>query len=168
VTTLAADATPRTGSRPTAGDGLLNPLVIAAIAVLIVNDHALKAVWPGDVTGKVSDFAGLLFFPVFLQAAWEVVTLGRGGVGSMRVAGVAVAATALVFVAVKTLDVATDAYAVILGWIQWAVTAGIGLVTGGSPSDPHRVGVVQDPTDLIALPVVLIAWIVMRHRASDA
>jgi hypothetical protein len=165
LTTLAAEATTRRSPRPTAGDGLLHPVIAIAIAVLIANDHALKAVWPGDATGKVSDFAGLLFFPVLLQAAWEVATLGRSGVASARVAATAAVATALVFASVKTLDPAAHAYSVILGWLQWAVTAAGSLVTGATLAEPHRVAIVQDPTDLIALPMVLIAWIVMRQRA---
>ena len=31
-----------------------------------MNDHVLKHACPGVVTGKLSDFAGLFFFPLFL------------------------------------------------------------------------------------------------------
>lgn len=44
-------------SSPIPGDGLLHPLALLAIGILIVNDHALKAAWPGVVTGKLSDVA---------------------------------------------------------------------------------------------------------------
>ena len=51
---------------------LLHPVVAAAVVVLLLNDHLFKAAAPGLATGKASDFAGLLFFPLLLVAAWEV------------------------------------------------------------------------------------------------
>ncbi|NUQ77337.1 MAG: hypothetical protein HUU21_27695, partial [Polyangiaceae bacterium] len=53
---------------------LAHPLPIAAVVVLAVNDHLLKGagILPGWVTGKLSDIAGLFFFPVLLAA------VGRG------------------------------------------------------------------------------------------
>ena len=43
---------------------------LAALVVLVVNDHWLKGgLLPGAVTGKLSDFAGLLYFPLFVTAA---------------------------------------------------------------------------------------------------
>ncbi|WP_174876239.1 hypothetical protein [Acrocarpospora corrugata] len=44
-----------------------HPLTIAAVAVLLLNDHVLKAAWPGAVTGKLSDFAGLVVAPPLLN-----------------------------------------------------------------------------------------------------
>src|SRR5690606_8292496 len=52
-------------ARPVAGDGLLHPAPLAAIGLLLLNDHWLKAAFPGSITGKLSDFAGLAFFPLF-------------------------------------------------------------------------------------------------------
>ena len=42
------------------------PLPLAAVALLAVNDHVLKARWPGLVTGKLSDVAGCFLLPLFL------------------------------------------------------------------------------------------------------
>ena len=41
----------------------MHPVALAAIAVLVVNDHVLKSAYPGWLTGKLSDIAGLVFFP---------------------------------------------------------------------------------------------------------
>ncbi|MCB2230254.1 hypothetical protein KQH82_06025 [bacterium] len=45
---------------------LLNPLFIASLAILIINDHVLKAVYPSFISGKLSDFSGLIVFALFL------------------------------------------------------------------------------------------------------
>lgn len=65
-------------------DALLSPAFLLALLVLGVNDHVLKAAFPGWVTGKLSDVAGVFAFAVFLGVA----------LGGRRVAG-AVAAGAL-------------------------------------------------------------------------
>lgn len=41
---------------------------LIAIALLVINDLVLKAVFPGIVTGKLSDFAGLFAFAAFFSA----------------------------------------------------------------------------------------------------
>lgn len=44
---------------------LLHPGFLIGLAVLILNDTWLKSAFPGLITGKLSDFAGLLIFPMF-------------------------------------------------------------------------------------------------------
>ena len=52
------------------GEEFLHPIPIAAMVILGINDHILKGsgYLPGLITGKLSDFAGLFFFPLFLTA----------------------------------------------------------------------------------------------------
>lgn len=42
---------------------------LVALVVLLVNDHVLKNAFPGVITGKLSDFAGLFAFAVFFASA---------------------------------------------------------------------------------------------------
>src|SRR5688500_11278112 len=93
------------------GDGLLHPAALASIAVLILNDHWLKAAAPGLVTGKLSDFAGLLFFPLMVQAAYELTLslIGRPFRVEQRVLGLAIVGTACVFAGAKLLPAGRDA-----------------------------------------------------------
>ena len=56
------------------GDWLLHPVPLVAIAVLGLNDRVWKAAYANDLTGKLSDVAGMLFFPWLLLALCE---LGR-------------------------------------------------------------------------------------------
>ena len=44
-----------------------NPVFLTALSLLILNDWYLKPVFHNQVTGKLSDFAGLLAFPFFLS-----------------------------------------------------------------------------------------------------
>ncbi|GAA0992412.1 hypothetical protein GCM10009555_081420 [Acrocarpospora macrocephala] len=44
-----------------------HPLTVLATLVLAVNDHILKPLWPGLLTGKLSDVAGLVVAPPLLN-----------------------------------------------------------------------------------------------------
>lgn len=125
---------------------LLHPVMVAALVGLVVNDHLLKARWPGPLTGKLSDVAGLALFPALVVGVIEVVAWSarkeRPCRGRLTVA--AGAATAVAFAAVQLVEPVTDAYR----WIA-------GLPWGRAGS------VVGDPTDLLVLPAVVVPWLVV-------
>ncbi len=125
---------------------LAHPLPLACVAALVVNDHLLKGsgVLPAWVTGKLSDVAGLFFFPVLL------VSLARWLAPRRPLPPLLSAlATMVVFAAVKTWRPAHALYESVLGPL------------------------VMDPTDLIALPCALFAAVWMdgpgraRIRLAD-
>src|SRR5687768_479091 len=119
----SADLTAAPGRRPIPGDALLQPLALGAIAVLLLNDHVFKAVAPGSVTGKLSDVAGLIFFPLLLVAMAELAmaAAGRWRGPDPRVVGAAVAVTGIAFAAVKLLPGAELLYEQALGVAQWPI-----------------------------------------------
>lgn len=125
---------------------LLHPITLVALALLLLNDHVLKAAFPGFWTGKLSDAAGLTFFPVVLAFA----------LGARRAPAVAAAAaaTALTFAAVKISGEACDRYAEGLGLAQWLVRVPFWALRGVELPSPGHAVVAQDPTDLLALPFV--------------
>lgn len=43
------------------------PLFLSALMILTINDHYLKFAYPGFLTGKLSDFAGITAFYLFLN-----------------------------------------------------------------------------------------------------
>lgn len=45
---------------------LSHPITFLSICLLLLNDHVLKQIAPSHLTGKLSDFAGLFFFPFLL------------------------------------------------------------------------------------------------------
>jgi photosystem II stability/assembly factor-like uncharacterized protein len=111
-----------------------------AIGVLLVNDNYLKYAFPSALTGKLSDVAELFVLPL----AVVVVALSISPVLPWRAVGISIATYAAVGIAFIALK--TDA--------QFANTlrAAIGPVTGGG-----TVGVI-DPTDLLALPALLVSF----------
>ena len=139
---------------------LLHPLAVTAVAVLVVNDHLVKSAWPGVVSGKLSDIAGLVFFPLLLASVAEVVVLRLGPRRLMplrmppRLAlGAAIVLTAVGFTLVKTVAVATAAFDLALGFGQWVVA--FGPISGAALIPTSTT---TDPTDLVALPALAVAW----------
>jgi hypothetical protein len=126
---------------------LLHPVPLAAVVVLVVNDHLLKGagLLPGWLTGKLSDLAGLLFFPLFLTAAATALRWLAGRRDARltpRALHLALAATGLVFASIKL-----------------------------SPAVAAAVGALPDRTDLVALVMLVPAWALGRaelaRRARD-
>jgi hypothetical protein len=122
---------------------LVSPLSLAAIAVLLINDHLLKQLSPSLLTGKLSDFTGLYFAPYVVLAAIFAMPLGALRRRPFEVARVSYLAIAAVFVALKL----TESTAAPL----LAVASGLGF----------PVAIAADPTDLAALcmlPLSYAAW----------
>lgn len=168
TTRVGGRASPIEARRPVPGDGLLHPLALGAVALLLVNDHVLKAIAPGLLTGKLSDIAGLVFFPLLLVAATEAVASGFGRWrGPSRVAVVAaVATTALAFAAVKLLPAAESGLEATVGLLQWPVRGLLNFATGVPVGPPAPVDIIRDSTDLVALAALAIAWRLGIGRAS--
>jgi len=154
-------------SRP--ADGLVHPIPLLAVALLVVNDHVLKgSAAPGWLTGKLSDGAGMVFFPLFLQAAgeWLVARTGRPWGPSRRALVGSAVATAVVFSLVQVWPPATAAYQWGLGLLQWPPRQALALVGGRGWIDLAPVAVTPDPTDLITVPFVVVAVAVGWRRAG--
>lgn len=139
--------TASSSARSWAGD-LYHPLPLSAVLVLAVNDHLLKGagLLPGWLTGKLSDVAGLFFFPLLLCA------LARGATrlaarrereiedrGALAMA--AVLSTGAVFTAIKLCPPVN-------AWVAgvWGV-------------------MVMDATDLFTLPVLPLSAAFMLRSA---
>ncbi|HEY5920391.1 MAG TPA: hypothetical protein VIV11_01915, partial [Kofleriaceae bacterium] len=115
---------------------------------------------PGAITGKLSDFAGLVFFPLLLAAVAEYAGIRRG----MATIFAAALATAVAFTAVKTWAPAGELYRVGLAALQWPVHAVRALLSGDGAPALGRVQLVADHTDLVAL-VALVVPVALARRA---
>jgi hypothetical protein len=116
---------------------LMHPLWLGALALLVINDHLLKGSGhlPGWLTGKLSDFAGLVVAPALLAALLRLSS--RRGLFAAHVA------TGGVFAAIKIFPDAARAFEALtaLTPFPWSITV--------------------DPTDLLALPALAVAWRVL-------
>jgi hypothetical protein len=159
-----SESTPR--ARAHAGDGLVHPLPLLAVVVLLFNDHWLKQHYPGWLSGKLSDFAGMIFFPLLLQGLWEVGAqlLRRPWQPSRRVLLVSIVATGLVFSLVQLSERAASAYRIGLGALQWLVTMPWAALSGNPLGRPAQAVLTRDPTDLVALVALAAAWWVGTAR----
>ena len=144
-------------SAPSPGDLLLHPAPVTALLVLIVNDHVLKRVWPGAVTGKLSDLTGLFLLPLLLVSVGEIVAycLRRKFLADPRVVAATAIVVAVLFAAAKLWIPFGNGYGVALGWVRG--------FAGGSF---RRVIITHDPTDIAVLPAAMAAWWFVATRST--
>jgi hypothetical protein len=137
------------------GDALSHPVSVAAIAVLLINDHLLKATMPGWFTGKASDFAGLVFFPLLLVSLVEIARSALRDEATQRRSDLlaCVSLTGIVFTLVKLDPTAGHWYSIVWGWLSAPIHGSVAPVA-----------LVQDRTDLWALLALVIAWWIGRAR----
>jgi outer membrane protein assembly factor BamB len=123
---------------------LTHPLWWSALLLLVLNDHVFKGsgVIPSVLTGKLSDFAGMIVAPVVLCALFRI----RSRPGTI----VAYAAVGILFSALNTIPALADAFT------HWLALIGI----------PFRIW--SDPSDLVALPALAIAYALFGSRPSTA
>ncbi len=144
----------------------MHPVALAALGLVILNDRVLKVHHPSAVTGKLSDFAGLVYFPLFVVAAAEGIRwlLRRRPweLGPRSVASVAVA-TGIAMVLIKTWGPAAEFYRSYLGVVLWPAYVIGDVVQGRGLPEVRQFGLVQDVTDLIALPALLLTIVVARR-----
>lgn len=131
---------------------LSHPASISAIALLILNDHVLKSAWPSWTTGKLSDVAGLVFFPLLLAALVELL-LPLRHVTPRQVMATCIATTAVVFTSVELIPLAANTYSVTMGALQWPLRFAL-----DSTAQLLPVVTTPDPSDLLTLPVLVISW----------
>ncbi len=137
-----ADAPPLAAHR-----ALTHPLWLVALALLVVNDHLLKGaeLLPVAVTGKLSDFAGLLVAPVVVCAA--LLVRSRAAIAAVHLL------VAAVFAGINVSPAFAAAFEGLMAWtlIPWSIYV--------------------DPSDLVALPMLWVSWAMlvpaMERRATS-
>jgi len=144
--------TSRVGAGPVPGDLLLHPAPLGTAAVIVFNDLWLKVHWAGWVSGKLSDLAICFLLPVTLAAAveWMAWTAHRPWRAGASVRWGACALAAAYFTALQLSPVAARIHVAVLE----AVVPGT------------RFAVTPDPTDLVALLAIPLAWCYLATRRS--
>jgi hypothetical protein len=160
-----------TDVRRAPGAALLHPAFVVSLVVLIANDHWLKHTYPGFWSGKLSDFAAVLILPLFLQALFEVAVfrLRRrppSAVASHRALFGAILVTLVVYAPPEIWEPAEVAYRYGVGALKWPLQAFAALVQGAELPSLRPVRATADVSDLIALPMLWIAWRLGRRSGA--
>lgn len=133
---------------------LCRPAVLGAVVIVAINDHVLKeSGWlPGIVTGKLSDVAGLFFFPILLA----VLLLMAASV-----------ATRFFPTLTERFPKPTARHYIDLAVILTVIAfSTINVVEPVNTVVEYYWGVfTMDPSDLFCLPMVVIArYFALQHR----
>jgi hypothetical protein len=126
---------------------LSHPVSLTALGVLLLNDHLLRRVWPSWFTGKIGDFAWLFFAPFVVAAVLAWLIPLRGARREKAVGLLAFTLTGTVFALAKAVP----------GVHVWLLHVAERLL--GFPISLRR-----DPTDLIALVVLVFSWRLWARR----
>lgn len=123
---------------------LRHPLILSALFITALNDHILKDYFHNAITGKISDFSGLFFFPVFLYALYDLIKYPKSAHEKINLKKMAwcVLATDVVFCVVKFTGVRL--------WLMSFLP----------------VQIVNDPSDVLAI-TVNIATIAYAYKFRD-
>ena len=145
---------------------LRHPLALVAIATWLLNDHVLKGLWPGLVTGKLSDIAGMIVTPMLLTACIELVSPKRWQRSSWfrAVPWTCAAVVALAFAAAKTWAPANDLYGSAVTALRAPLRFALSRIMSITWSE--RTILTRDATDLVAVPFAAIAGVLHRHNAN--
>jgi hypothetical protein len=135
---------------------------LAALAVLVINDHVLKADQPGWLSGKLSDFAIMVLLPFLLLAAWDAVRLVRPALPSAgpRMAVVCVGVSVIAFTAIEVTPLGSEFLRWGLGGAQWPFRALAALLAAQPLSGLAPVALTSDVSDLISLPAAVAVLLV--------
>ncbi|MEU4778884.1 hypothetical protein [Micromonospora sp. NPDC023633] len=137
---------PHRDGAPAALAWLGHPATVAALVLLVANDHLLKAAFPGFVTGKLSDVAGLLLAPPLVAV---LLTLVVPRLPARVAVAFGLGLVAAGFTAVKSIG-----YAAAGASALWSAVSGPSLVRA-------------DRTDLLALPALALAWWVWSRARRE-
>lgn len=150
-----------------AGAYLIHPLVLAALALWLLNDHAGKSMYPGWLSGKASDVASLMVFPLVPIAALDLVRAraGKPPPGTGWIAGWVIA-TGAVMTTINLFDRAATAYRWGLAAAQWPLRVVYESMLGHDIPGLHPVRLTMDPTDLWTLPALLVPLMLALRSAG--
>jgi hypothetical protein len=128
---------------------LSHPLTIAAVLMLLFNDHWLRHNYPSWLTGKLGDFTWLIFAPLICAALFAWIIPRRLNNHEKIVGMTSFAFIGLWFATAKTIPfihtITKNTVEAIIGW-----------------QGTLRI----DPTDLLTLPALLIGYYIW-HNADN-
>ena len=144
---------------------LLHPVAVACAVLLVYNDHYLKVHHPSWLSGKLSDVAFMVLGPLWLHAAWLLLASLRserpacpGCDASRRALLVCLVLILVTFVLMQTTGLGDWLYRYGLAGLQYPFRAAWALLAEARLPGFRPVVATPDPTDLICLPLLAVAW----------
>lgn len=145
------------------GGMLLHPIAVAALVTWLVNDHLLKSLTPGSITGKLSDVACLIVCPLLMVAAVELRWPAMPWTRQRWVLLAALVLFGAIMSSIRIWPWAADAYRHGLGAAQWPVRALISVLFGAPLPQLRPVQLAMDVTDIATLPSLIVPGLLVRH-----
>ena len=127
---------------------LAHPVTIAAVVLMLVNDHVLKHTVPSWWTGKLSDLAWMVFSPLLATLVLALLFPTQSPQRQRQIAAVASVSAVVAYALFNLSDPAHTFFVSILE-----------VITRWDLSMP------RDPTDIISLPAAFIGWRVLWRPA---
>ena len=128
---------------------LQHPATLLSISILVINDHVLKVLFPSWITGKLSDFAGLFFFPFILSIILSI-TLSKFRISKRILGIISFGLVVIWFSLIKTFP-----------WVNTLTTDISSFLLG------YRTLFIVDPTDLIALLSTIPAYLIWKQPTQN-
>lgn len=125
-----------------------------------LNDHLFKEWFANPITGKLSDVAGLAVVPLIPICVYGLLCAARRRPAphhrTVLIASLLTVGT--LFAAVNTLPLCSEVYQWAMAVAQWPFRAAGHFLAGQASPVLSPLGHTLDPTDLFALPALLIPW----------
>lgn len=141
---------------------------VGALAVWALNDHVLKVLAPGALSGKLSDIASLVAFPLLATAAVELAHPTAAAPRRGVLVPFFALLTAAVMCAINTNYAAAGAYRWGLGAAQWPFRVVIAALLGLPMPHWQPVTLTMDLSDLWTLPAAVVPIWIGRSEHDDA
>jgi hypothetical protein len=133
-------------------DYLVNPIPALAVFGMALNDHWWKWSYSSWLTGKISDFLGVFYFPIFVCA---VICLVRNYVFNQRRLKVA-------YISAPMMVVAMSFTTLLMLTIKLSPSAAHAVQSCFS-SYLFKIQIIPDPTDLFALVSLPLSYVYARQ-----
>lgn len=144
------------------GRAMLHPACLLALGLWWLNDDVLKARYHNFLTGKLSDLACMVVFPVLVLSVIQVVQSLRGVAWFPRRAHVLATlfGVGVLFAAINLSATVGHAYRVVFAHVLFPFL----FAFHGAHHLP-AISHTQDPTDLLVLPALYLAYLLAPRRA---
>lgn len=144
-----------------------HPLLLLFWLIWLVNDHLLKDWFANELTGKVSDVASLVVFPLLPYTLYELAQNRWGWRFSRNwVLLLSLIATGSVMVGINISETWAACYRFGLGSLQWPFLCAFSWINGQEMPPIRPVQLTMDPSDVWTLPALFIPWSLSRSKAE--